>query len=531
MPKRFAPLDWLIAGLLCPLLAWGQLTRPSPAELDALRARAAQGEAQAQLQLGLVFFSGPASEAERIEGAKWLVAASDQGSWQADATLGDVYLRVSGPPEFKTTGLRLLERAARMGSTFALWELWKHHGAKGEIAAGLPWLERLSSADDPRGLLDLGFLHIKGEWVERDLERAELLISKAAFKGDDEAQYWLAYHHEMGEFERDLKQARAWYLEAAKRGHKDALLVIFRSLVNTHGGGESPYDLAVIEELAANVPRAKSHLAMLRFSGLGGVPKDEQRAVEEWLELAAAGEPDAHFQLYRYYAHLGDKSKAAHHLTVADDSGHHEAVFAYARHVLRGDLPTIEQDVDKALTWLRQHTDKPAARLELAIALISDEYGEQDVAQGLSMLEQLAAESNFEAIVRLARIHTDGEHVPVDYRKALAYLEQASVVSKMDLLNEFAWFLATCPDETIRDGRRALEYAQLAVGIYESAGRVDTLAAAYAAVGDFEQARFHQQQAIELAEQEGWDSGEHLHRRLELYQQGQTWSLADDAHD
>ena len=58
------------------------------------------------------------------------------------------------------------------------------------------------------------------------------------------------------------------------------------------------------------------------------------------------------------------------------------------------------------------------------------------------------------------------------------------------LLNNFAWVLATSPDEKLRDGQRALKMAKEACELtdYKQAHILSTLAAAYAETGDFENA-------------------------------------------
>jgi tetratricopeptide (TPR) repeat protein len=79
-----------------------------------------------------------------------------------------------------------------------------------------------------------------------------------------------------------------------------------------------------------------------------------------------------------------------------------------------------------------------------------------------------------------------------DYGKAQSDFNNAIHTGSKDcyVYNSIAWFLATCPEARFRDGRRAIEYAVDASKLAKRTDSypLDTLAAAYAEAGDFEQA-------------------------------------------
>ena len=85
--------------------------------------------------------------------------------------------------------------------------------------------------------------------------------------------------------------------------------------------------------------------------------------------------------------------------------------------------------------------------------------------------------------------------------------------------DRLAWILAVCPDPKIRDGKKALENAKKACELtaWKKPQCLDTLAAAYAETGDFEEAVTWEQKAIELdlKDKDLKESQE----RLELYKQ------------
>jgi tetratricopeptide (TPR) repeat protein len=67
----------------------------------------------------------------------------------------------------------------------------------------------------------------------------------------------------------------------------------------------------------------------------------------------------------------------------------------------------------------------------------------------------------------------------------------------VDAYNNKAWLLATCADQRLRDGGQAVWLAQKAVELKPDVVSLDTLAAAYAAVGNFDAAVDTQKKAIQ----------------------------------
>gem|GEM_PF-6290310 len=96
----------------------------------------------------------------------------------------------------------------------------------------------------------------------------------------------------------------------------------------------------------------------------------------------------------------------------------------------------------------------------------------------------------------------------------------------LKLSNNLAWFLATAPDPELRDGQEAV---RLVWGIRQrmpedDASILDTLAAAYAAAGRFDEAVISARRALDLVESlELVDLATEVRARLALYESGRAY--------
>ncbi len=109
-----------------------------------------------------------------------------------------------------------------------------------------------------------------------------------------------------------------------------------------------------------------------------------------------------------------------------------------------------------------------------------------------------------------------------NYRAAASDFENATRLSPKDyyVLNSLAWFQATCPEDSLRNGKQALEKSKRACELnhWQDYHPIDTLAAACAEIGAFDNAIQYETQALNLkginaATRKG------MQERLELYRQ------------
>ena len=94
----------------------------------------------------------------------------------------------------------------------------------------------------------------------------------------------------------------------------------------------------------------------------------------------------------------------------------------------------------------------------------------------------------------------------------------------IEVLNNIAWILATSPDERLRDGKRAVALAERANAHATDINFMDTLAAAYAEAGRYDDAVAMANRVISMLAESGGASelGPHV-ERLSLYEEGRPY--------
>jgi tetratricopeptide (TPR) repeat protein len=210
---------------------------------------------------------------------------------------------------------------------------------------------------------------------------------------------------------------------------------------------------------------------------------------------------DAHVNLANILLQKGQLDKAIAHYDQALDIRPNSAEF----HVNLGLALAAKGKTDQAILHYQQalelRPDYVKARINLANAFVQ----RNNLAQAADQYQQalqvkpdsVEAQVNLGAVlVRLGRM---GEAMP-HFQKALQLKPDDAAIQ-----NDLAWLLATCPQASLRDGRKAVELAQRANEL--SGGKnpiyLHTLAAALAESGRFGDAIQNVQKAIDLAQAAG----------------------------
>ncbi len=274
----------------------------------------------------------------------------------------------------------------------------------------------------------------------------------------------------------------------------------------------------------------------LRYLTGEGLKKDEKLG-KEWMEKAAAQKHlRAQFVMGSLYEDgVGvkkDESKAVEWYRKSAENGFAPAQFATA---MAYDLGRgIKQDAVKATEWLEKAAEQNHPQAQTALASKYERgVGATKNPSKAALYYLRAAQQDFvQAMSRLANLYYTGSGVPLDYRRAGAWYQRAAKSEDPWAANNLAWFLATCPDESLQNGEQAVLHASRALRMMDEAGEdqryemIDTKAACLARNGEYLEAILWQKRSLallaedkEITDEERKQLKAEFDTRLKLYQQ------------
>jgi TPR repeat protein len=187
------------------------------------------------------------------------------------------------------------------------------------------------------------------------------------------------------------------------------------------------------------------------------------------------------------------------------------------------DLQMPPPDLDEARRLLSAAAEAGIAEARYRLALT---WREADAARAATLLEQAAQQDHAGAHELLGDFHAAGIGRPQNFHRAIEHYERAAAAGSPGARNNLAWLLATARDTRYRDAERAVELIRPVALYFGNWQYLDTLAAAWAAAGKFEQAIATAQKALaaaRLAPEADPDDVAALERRLERFRSGKPY--------
>lgn len=212
------------------------------------------------------------------------------------------------------------------------------------------------------------------------------------------------------------------------------------------------------------------------------------------------------------------------------------AMYGLGALLYSGALPAVApQDQAGGLAWLERASDAghaPAAALVLE-ALSRDQRPPRGQAPSPEFVARLARHArraaeggNGPAMAEYGSLLFNGAGgLARDCRQAEEWSARAEDAGVPTARNDRVWFLATCPIAAQRDPHRALALAGHLIANADTLrfAELDTIAAALAANGRYDEAAGYQQRALDALPEEAAALRPRLQRRLQDYRAGRDW--------
>jgi TPR repeat protein len=313
------------------------------------------------------------------------------------------------------------------------------------------------------------FLALNAFSGRRQASTALPLLNEAAERGSAAAMAQLGLMYREGQgVTRDVVEAARLMRLAAERGSSMGQLYLGGMYLEGEGVAADPVQARAWMEAAANQddPVALFTLAQMYISGMG-VEVDTATGFELLSRSAALGDSNALRTLGLELLRNPDRLDPARAVAMLERAAEGDPRTAYelGYQYLIGSL--LAEDVARGAQWIRTAANRgyPQAQLILADMLELGIGAERDPERAQRSRAELMAELS-----------------PDDQ-------------------NGLAWRYSVSPDDTLRNGLLAVEIMErlLASADMVNPARLDTLAAAYAEAGRFEDAIRMQQAAIDRA--------------------------------
>ena len=289
-----------------------------PNLFENIKYKAEEGDLNAQMCLGLMYFKGYGVEGgisfeNHKMALKWYTAAAEQGSPDAKSALGDMYLYGKGVEGGKTPAshkiaVKWLTEAAQQGNPTAQIHLGEvYMDLNGQETEAVKWFKAAAEQGYPEAHCQLGLMYLRGRVQggkshEND-KTAFKYFTTAAEQGYPTAKNNLGNMYVSGRVEggkspKNNKIALEWYTAAAKQGYARAQIELgdmyFKGQVE--GGVTANNDKIALEWYTAahnrGSPSAKNNLGLMYFRGRvegGNSPDNDSTAFNHFTTAAEKG--------------------------------------------------------------------------------------------------------------------------------------------------------------------------------------------------------------------------------------------------
>ena len=358
---------------------------------------AEQGNIEAQINLGVMYYKGVGVTQDNKEAVKWYRLAAEQGYARAQHNLGFMYDKGKGVTQDNKEAVKWYRLAAEQGYARAQHNLGfmydKGKGVTQDYKEAMKWYRLAAELGLASAQHNLGVMYDDGRGVTQDYKEAMKWLRLAAEQGHVQAQNNLGAMYFLGDVvKKDLIIAHMWFNIAASSGFEEA-----KKARDAAENIMTPEQIAKAQELALEQMGRDAYNA-----------GDFQTALKNWKPLAEQGNVRAQINLYIMYS-----------------SGE-----------------GVTQDDKEATRWLRLAVEQEDAEAqyelgsgyELGVGGHTQEYKEA------MKWYRLAAEQGYVfAQYRLASMYNKGKGVIKDYVIAYMWYNVGDITRGTDLSADRGW--------------------------------------------------------------------------------------------
>lgn len=374
------------------------------------RPLAEQGIAEAELEVGFLYWFGQGLPKDKNEAEKWFTrATSAVPNWRQQAEHGDT------------------QAALRLGMLS-----WANAATPADSASARLLISRAAEQGDPTAQMNLAAFYLRGELFEKNEKEAARWYSTAAEKNCPAAEAMLGYLYREGRgVPQDLTQAEIWLRRGIQHGSLGAYTLLGDMYRDGRGVGKTPAEALRLYRVAAEKGFA---LAMRDVGDLlargEGTPRDMGQAAQWYTRAAEQGDPRSQVRIGNLYTSgrgvPQNDNEALKWYRLAADQRAPEAYYMLGWSYQNG--RGVPQSYDEGLHWSQKAAD---AKYPYAWSALATIYGEgwgvaQDIARAIDLLTKAASGGVAEAQYRLSAIYRDGDLVKRDIAIANDLLKKAA---------------------------------------------------------------------------------------------------------
>ena len=219
------------AALAALAIGWYIHYHEAALKVQAVRISAAQGDPDAEVDLGSRYFHGDGVPQDYNEALRWFRRSADRGSPSGQYHVGVMFYYGHAVPQNYTEASNLFFTAAEQGYPTAQDQLGTMYaygiGFPRDEERAFTWYIKSAQRGYARGQEHLGTMYYFGRGTGQDYVEAARWFRKAADQGDSAAAYDLCVMSESGRgVPRNLGQAGRWLIKSAIQGNNTALKII-----------------------------------------------------------------------------------------------------------------------------------------------------------------------------------------------------------------------------------------------------------------------------------------------------------------